>query len=187
MLVLLQQPPWAWSSRTWGDDCRTVPARFVQVFETKALHNRGLSKFLFQVSSDLSRYHVNYCAMNRFRTLEMYRHPALANFDYFVQMDTDLYVKKPMPYNPVQRMAESKAVFGYHEKVVHPSVQQDCNLGLYDAISGWINRSELAPKYVPALGTNYAGNFNIGDLGFFRSEQYYAFARWIHNEETLAF
>lgn len=128
-------------------------------------------------------YRVGYCEMNRFRTLEMYRHPVLANFDYFVQLDTDLYVRKPMPYNPVARMATSGAVFGFAERVVLPTAARDCNLGLYEAIDKWINKSLLLPVYVPPRGMSYAGNFNMGDLRFLRSEQYYAFARWINDEE----
>ena len=131
----------------------------------------------------VGKYHINYCQMNRFRTLEMYRHPSLADFDYFIQLDTDLYVNKPMPYNPVVRMADLGGVIGYHEKVVLPDATRDCNLGMYEAIENWIDRSSLSPRYRPARGTSYAGNFVIGDLRFFRSEEYYTFARWINNEE----
>ena len=131
----------------------------------------------------VGQYHKNYCQMNRFRTFEMYRHPSLADFDYFIQMDTDLYVKKPMPYNPVVRMADLGGVMGYHKKEVRPNTKSDCNLGMYEAIENWINRSSLYPRYRPARGTSYTGNFIIGDLRFFRSEEYYTFARWINNEE----
>ena len=61
------------------------------------------------------RYNPEHCHMNRWRTLEMHRHPALASFDYVIQLDTDLYVEKPKPYNPIARMAAAGAVVGFQE------------------------------------------------------------------------
>lgn len=130
-----------------------------------------------------ARFNMEYCGMNRFRTYEMYRHPALASFDYFVQLDTDTNVEKPMPYNPVERMAAAGAVFGFYHVEVRPDKKHDCNDDMYESIDRWIKRSSLSPKYYPPRGTSYTGNFNIGDLRFLRSEQYYSFARWINDEE----
>lgn len=130
------------------------------------------------------RYNVGYCNMNRFRTLEMYRHPALRDFDYFVQLDTDMHIEKPMPYDPVAKMADAHAVFGYVKLEIRPDPTLDCNLGMYEAIDKWMARQRLVPVYRPEKGTSYTGNFNIGDLRFLRTDEYYAFSRWINNEAT---
>ena len=127
-------------------------------------------------------YSLSYCAMNRFRTLTMYRHSALASFKYFIQLDTDLYIRKPMPYDPLVNMTRFRGVFGFAEKSVLEDETQDCNAGLYEAIEGYIAHHQLHPKFKPARGTSYAGNFNIGDLDFLRSREYYAFALWINND-----
>ena len=129
-------------------------------------------------------YHPDYCYMNRFRTLELYRSEVLGKFDYFVQLDTDLYIKKTMPYDPIENMTAKDAVFGFAQQGELPTPNSDCNLGLYDAIDSWITQNSLEPKYRPPLGRFYAGNFNIGSLKFLRSSEYYTFANWINNNQT---
>lgn len=126
-------------------------------------------------------YNIGYCFMNRFRTLIMYRLPVLRDVDYFVQVDTDLKVEKPMPYNPVTKLTTKRAVFGFKQLIVR---DQDCAAGMDDAIGGFLKLNVLSPVFKPKAGSQYGGNFNIGDLRFFRSEQYYTFARYINNDVT---
>lgn len=129
-----------------------------------------------------AHYNPLYCGMNRFRTLDMYRHKALQRYRYFIQLDTDMYIEKRMPYDPLVNMTEFQAVFGFAEKVVLPNTKRDCNSGLYEAIENYILTRGIEAVFIPPRGTSYAGNFNIGDLDFLRSDDYYKFARWINDD-----
>ena len=151
----------------------------------------------------------DYCFMNHFRTLLMYRHPALAAYDYFVQMDTDTYIRKPMTYDPVAHMRHLGGVWGYIKHEVRPTPADDCNDGLYEAIDayyyGRLHHAHFLPSspllpvdhgrnatlpvgppvYRPPRGTTYQGAFNIGDLRFLRSDvAINAFLRWINEQQT---
>lgn len=128
-------------------------------------------------------YDLDYCWMNRFRTLDMYQHDALRDFNYFVQLDTDLYVEKPLPYDPIKIMAMKAAVFGFKYSNIRGAVK-DCNEGLHKAVDEYFTRSNVKRVYIPPLGAQYQGNFNIGDLNFLRSEIYLKFARFINDELT---
>ena len=128
-------------------------------------------------------YDLDYCWMNRFRTLDMYQHDALRDFNYFVQLDTDLYVEKPLPYDPIKIMAMKGAVFGFKYSNIRGAVN-DCNEGLHKAVDEYFTRSNVKRVYIPPLGAQYQGNFNIGDLNFLRSENYLKFARFINDELT---
>ena len=128
------------------------------------------------------RYHLDYCLMSRFRTFSFYDHPAMSKFRYFAQLDTDIFIEKPMPYDPLVNMSTQQGVFGFAELVVLRDSTRDCNLGLYESIAGWFEKNHIVPAYVPERGTSYAGNFNLGDLDFFRSVEYKSFSNWINND-----
>lgn len=134
-------------------------------------------------------YAPDYCFMNRFRTMLMHHTHALAAFDYFVQMDTDTYISKPMPYDPIERMRSSQAIWGYLKHEVRPTTAEDCNEGMYEAIDAYVARLQVStsilPAYLPPRGTTYQGAFNIGDLNFLRFDaKLRAFLRWINEDET---
>ena len=65
----------------------------------------------FMKTYNYSMRHSSYCHMWRFRVFLMFKHPALAAYTHFVSLDTDLYIVKRMPYNPVTFLANSSAVF----------------------------------------------------------------------------
>ena len=157
----------------------------------------------------VGNYAHDYCFMTRFRTLLMYHHPALAEYDYFVQIDTDMYVRKPMPYDPVAHMRRTGAVWGYIKYEVRPTPFRDCNEGLYEAIDAYYGRlhsSNVSPNrpllpvdragliatspanppvYRPPRGSTYQGAFNIGDLRFLRSDMAVnSFLQWINEVQT---
>jgi len=129
------------------------------------------------------KYNLDYCFMTRFRTLRFYTHQAMSDFRYFVQLDTDISIEKPMPYDPLVNMTKQQAIFGYAELTVRPDSTTDCNIGLYESISSWFAENKIDPVFLPERGASYAGNFNIGDLDFFRSKQYAAFSEWINNKK----
>ncbi len=130
-----------------------------------------------------AKYNMDYCFMNRFRTLRFYTHQAMSDFRYFVQLDTDMFIEKPMPYDPLVNMSKQQGVFGYAELTVRPDSTTDCNVGLYESISRWFAKNKIDPVFHPVRGASYAGNLNIGDLNFFRSRQYAAFSEWINDQE----
>ena len=126
-------------------------------------------------------YNKSYCWMNRFRTLIMYQLHVLRDVDYFVQVDTDLTVEKILPYDPVAKLASAGAVFGHKLLKVRST---DCAEGMHESIDRYFERNAIHPLYSPVFGTQYTGNFNIGDLRFFRSQNFYSFAQFINDEEV---
>jgi len=56
---------------------------------------------------------IGYRHMCRFFAGEFLRHPVLQEFDYVWRLDTDSFLTRPLPYNPFEKLAEQKAVYGY--------------------------------------------------------------------------
>eukprot|EP00523_Entomoneis_sp_CCMP467_P008863 CAMPEP_0168740012 /NCGR_PEP_ID=MMETSP0724-20121128/11757_1 /TAXON_ID=265536 /ORGANISM="Amphiprora sp., Strain CCMP467" /LENGTH=440 /DNA_ID=CAMNT_0008787429 /DNA_START=14 /DNA_END=1336 /DNA_ORIENTATION=- len=191
--TILQTARWAMTN----DTLRTVHLQTVQLHRTQPpFFNRSSVQKCLCCCNGLPKkdkihkgalrggqYHADYCYMNRFRTFEMYRHPALAHYDYFVQMDTDTRVLRKLPYDPIQVLHKRGSVYGFAWQGVRKP-NHDCNLGLFTAIDHWMRRVKLVPQHKPERGTFWSGSFNMGRLDFFRSSEYYRFARWINNRAT---
>ena len=67
----------------------------------------------------------------------MWQHPALAEFDYFMRVDADLYILKPLPYDPFAMM-HSK---GYAYMKILGTLTDwcvDASLGLTASVVKWL-------------------------------------------------
>ena len=86
---------------------------------------------------------MDYLHMNRFFTLNMFKHPALAPYEYYIRLDTDLFVKKEMSFDIFKRMKKEGLVFAYWNRNREPN---GCVVGLGDATKDYLREREL---YVP--------------------------------------
>ena len=149
---------------------------------------------VWQLHENLQLQHAPqqlYCHMWRFRVFLMFKHPALAAYTHFVSLDTDLYIVKRMPHNPVTFLANSSAVFATSrlkldkrrrsdEAHAHPDLPPtkmtaaaSCSNWLDDF---WASAFDGIPRpfahdYV--AGAEITGSFMVGDMQrFFRSTLY---------------
>jgi hypothetical protein len=139
-------------------------------------------------------WHLDYLHMNRFFTLNMFRHPALSPFEYYVRLDTDLFVKESIPFDIFRRMKDEGAVFAYWNEHREPD---GCVYGLQDAVMKFMRDKEIPIYRVDSTvlltfsictflfadllsQKAYHGCFGAGKLSFFRSSQYLEFADYLN-------
>jgi mannosyltransferase len=56
---------------------------------------------------------LGYRSMCRYYSGFFWRHPALAPYDWLWRLDTDIEFHCDVPYDPIQRLIESKALYGF--------------------------------------------------------------------------
>ncbi|KAJ7579801.1 nucleotide-diphospho-sugar transferase [Mycena floridula] len=93
-----------------------------------------------------------YRAMCRFYSGFFWKHPALASYDWFWRLDSDIEFHCDVPYDPVQRVVDANAKYGfiqvsYDTEVVQPTLAANVSTYLASIVSG--NGSENSfPKDV---------------------------------------
>ncbi|KAF4612509.1 hypothetical protein D9613_012740 [Agrocybe pediades] len=58
-------------------------------------------------------FSFGYRAMCRYYSGFFWKHPALAKFDWLWRLDTDIQFHCDIPYDPIQRLIEAKALYGF--------------------------------------------------------------------------
>ncbi|KAK7440239.1 hypothetical protein VKT23_017180 [Stygiomarasmius scandens] len=58
-------------------------------------------------------FSLGYRSMCRFYSGFFWRHPALARYDWLWRLDTDIEFHCDVPYDPIQRMIDAKALYGF--------------------------------------------------------------------------
>ncbi|KAG5649786.1 hypothetical protein H0H81_002044 [Sphagnurus paluster] len=76
-----------------------VPATLDQSLVEASIHNIGFSH--------------GYRAMCRFYSGFFWKHPALKSYDWLWRLDTDIEFHCDIPYDPIERVIQSKALYGF--------------------------------------------------------------------------
>ena len=120
---------------------------------------------------------TGYNHMCRFFAGEVFKHPALADFDYYCRLDTDSFILAPVAYDLFERAVQIGAWYGFlnDEIVDNPSFSQ----GLWEAARRFIDRVGIAPLAglytdIPE-GRLYYTNFEVCYLPWFRGALWQAF------------
>ncbi|KAF8990317.1 nucleotide-diphospho-sugar transferase [Cyathus striatus] len=72
-----------------------------------------LDKARVEASLQNIGFRLGYRSMCRFYSGFFWRHPALAPYDWFWRLDTDIVFHCEVPYDPIQRLIESNALYGF--------------------------------------------------------------------------
>ena len=128
-------------------------------------------------------YNITYCHMNMFRIRDLWRLPALADYDWVINLDTDLYVNKTLPYDPIVKLQEMHAVVGALSRG-SKGPERQCETGEQEAIEHIWKIMRVKPVEQQPAGAEYSGNFFIAYLPFFRSDVYHRQAELLLEKTT---
>ena len=127
--------------------------------------------------------------MNRFRTLliwQMFKTDEyLQQFDYYLNVDADLFVLTDMTADPLQTMAEKKCTFftgrEQRDAVGCYEGQKEATLEFASAHGVKID-TPLYPDNVQPIepGVTFWGGFNAADIRFFTTEAHLKYADYIN-------
>ena len=78
--------------------------------------------------------------LNAFRLNGLIEHEALDQFEYVLQLGSDTYIEKTMPFDPFKKIRELNGTYAYHECSLEPAVE--CVEGIPEAIGGLCENTE---------------------------------------------
>ncbi|KAJ1941742.1 hypothetical protein FBU59_003411, partial [Linderina macrospora] len=123
----------------------------------------------------------SYRHMCRFESGFFYRHPLLAEFDYYWRVEPNIYYHCDINYDPFLYMKEHKIKYGF---TIAPFELMNTVPTLWDSVKKFMTtHKDLIPEHNSLWwvsrdnGTTYNGcqfwsNFEIADLSFYRGEAY---------------
>jgi len=125
-------------------------------------------------------YSVNYLHMGRFFQYLMFRHPAVAEYDYLWRLDADIETRLGIPCDVFDIMVRSHAVLGYY----YYSDYDHHNCGLYEgrnATYKYAREHGFSPNHLDILPPQsaYMGFWGVFDMAFWRSPPVMAFSDYI--------
>lgn len=126
-----------------------------------------------------------YMFLNVFRIWSMAAHPALDNFEYFLRLDTDMFIEKRMPFDPFQRMHDENLVYALTECTMEKLFE--CVEGLPEAVGHYVMSRGLTPGHLQDIdwGLAYAGNFGVMKVSWFRQDMYRDFIKYLLSNDGM--
>jgi len=133
-------------------------------------------------------YGIGYCLMGYFRTRFLFDLTVFHSYDWLINLDSNLMVTRPLPYNPVQFMARHGKLFGMlsTQKRTHDA-SDACYTGHHTAIRLYMQTHEIDPVDKTWPPPDYSGNFFIAYLPYYRSRAFTGLANWIAENTTGLF
>ena len=136
------------------------------------------------------RFGVGYRHMCRFFSGTLFLHPAMQEFDWYMRMDTDSFVRGRVENDPFVRMEAEGADYGY---ITMQRERAEVVVGLWDTVSGYAAANNLQTSTLQAMTTAegdwnllyYYNNFEICRLSFARSDAYQSFFNYLDRTEGI--
>ena len=112
-------------------------------------------------------FSIGYRHMCRFFSGEIYNHPEVQKYDYYLRLDTDSRILTPLQYDIFEWAKENNCEYGY----IEPAIQYD-NPKVIEGL--W----SLFDTKIPE-GLMYYTNFELGKVSFFLGNEYQSFYKKI--------
>jgi len=139
------------------------------------------------------RGNLDYMHMNQFFTWRMYQHPRLADFDYYMRVDTDAFLHEKVCEDPFVYMRERDIQFMYPKR--KRIATESCSEGLWEATEEYRKQKGIIPVNNASnskFGWNadlsltiFHGFIGLGNLNFFRSKQYMEYAQFLNEDGRI--
>jgi hypothetical protein len=132
----------------------------------------------------LTRHRLGYRHMCRFFSGEVYKHPELSKYRWYMRLDSDSFIHSGVNYDIFERMEEKKFKYGYMSQYDVDSLET--SRGFCETAFEYFSRSpeateRLNNKLVDGkwdLSVFYS-NFVLADLDFMRGTEYQSFYEYI--------
>ena len=115
--------------------------------------------------------------MCRFFCGQVFNHPALKQYDWYLRLDSDSYLLTDIKYDVFEYMAQNNKKYAYvgEYRKDNPIV----TVGLWETTKAFMKEKGITPKSMEGKLTNgewaediFYTNFEIVNLPFFRGEEY---------------
>lgn len=121
-------------------------------------------------------FNLGYRHMCRFMAGEIFKHPALSSYDWYLRLDTDSFILSKINFDPFQKMRTGGKVYGFNNiQNDHPDVVVD----LYEESENYFKLRGITPINTVDKPKIFYTNFEICDLNWFRGKEYTEFYDFI--------
>lgn len=128
-------------------------------------------------------FSIGYCHMCRFFSGIAFQHPYLKDYDYYWRLDTDSFLLKKINYDVFDFMQRNSYVYGY---ITILKESPELVKNLWDATKKYIKENKIKPSFLYKFIRKgnwdrryYYTNFEIGNLNFFRSDEYMKYFNYL--------
>eukprot|EP01062_Namystynia_karyoxenos_P072247 TRINITY_DN6824_c0_g1_i1.p1 TRINITY_DN6824_c0_g1~~TRINITY_DN6824_c0_g1_i1.p1 ORF type:complete len:428 (+),score=101.36 TRINITY_DN6824_c0_g1_i1:70-1353(+) len=131
-----------------------------------------------------------YRMMCRFWTGPVWRFPTVRRYSYYLRLDTDSIIPRPVPRDPFQKLVRNRCEYGFNRlKGENPHVLHE----LWPTAQRWMREEKLSDEQrgrVEALalrggkywGPMYFNNFEMGTFALKRDPTYQSFFRFVDSQ-----
>ena len=114
---------------------------------------------------------MGYRHMCRMFSGEVYKFPIVQEYEYYLRLDTDSFIRTPLGYDIFKWAKQNECWYGY----IAPAVQQD-NEKVVEGLSEFVN--SIYPNQIPDRWMYYT-NWELGKVNWFLTSEYITFYNMI--------
>ncbi|KAL1520758.1 hypothetical protein AB1Y20_022324 [Prymnesium parvum] len=130
-------------------------------------------------------YKIGYCHMGFFRTRDLFGLDVLASAEWLINLDSNVNLHHPLPYDPVAFLASQGKVFGMLSQTRRAHDAADaCYDGFHSALRSYLELEHISlvdPRWPPP---DFSGNFFIAYLPLFRARAWTSLAHFFAERTT---
>lgn len=126
----------------------------------------------------LTEFWMGYRHMCRFHSGEIYKHPALLQYDWYWRLDSDSFIMSQIDYDVFENMEKNGYEYAYLAEYQKESGH--VVVGLWETTKKFIKDNQIIPKSLydkldPTWIWMFYTNFEIAKFSFFRSKEYMSY------------
>lgn len=135
-------------------------------------------------SPSLTQFRMGYRHMCRFYAGQIFNHPALEKYKWYMRLDSDSFILSKIHRDPFRVMQENKYQYSFIQLV------QDADwacIGLWDTTKKFMeeNKNSLVCREFDWNLELYNTNFEIVDIDFFRTKEYQDYFRYLDSTDNI--
>ena len=133
----------------------------------------------------LTQFRMGYRHMCRFFGGQIFHHPALANYKFYMRLDSDSFILSKITRDPFQHMKDQGYEYAFMERE-EKDAPWACE-GLWDSTKQFIDSNRTRMENPPTEWNLevYNTNFEIVDMDFFRSSNYQDYFNHIDSTRNI--
>jgi hypothetical protein len=134
----------------------------------------------------LSKHRLGYRFMCNFFAGEVYNHPAIKKYDWYLRLDSDSFILSYIDFDPFEYMDLNNMQYGYMAEYDIDS--EETTKGFFESTMKYFTENNISiQNLLPKLKNNkwdmqvFYSNFVIAKLDFFRNEKFQNYYNYLNN------
>jgi hypothetical protein len=132
----------------------------------------------------LSMFRLGYRHMCRWFSGEMYKHETLKNYDWYLRLDSDSFLLSKIKYDIFDHMKSNNYIYGYMSE--YDKDEEFVVKDLLKATQEYLKINNILNEKINNWNLQiFYTNFEVGNLSFFKNNQYMSYYNYIDNTGNI--